>query len=162
LADWLVAMTENGRQRLARASCSENGFNTYFPLFRERRMVRGRKALILSYLFGRYFFVEFAPEWYRLKATLGVDDVLSREERPVLLREAIVDEIRSREDSDGVITLRRGFKRGQRVQVKAGPLKGLVGEFERLGNSDREVVFLSMLGQMTRVEFAAGSLAAAF
>ena len=158
---WLVAVSENGRQRLAREFLQAQGFDCYFPLFREKRMARGHRVYVTSYLFGRYFFVSMVPAWHRVSTSFGVDDVFTHDERPALVEDYVVDEIKAREDRDGVITLFRGFKRGQRVTPKHGPLKGLIGTFERLTSSEREVAFFKLLGQLTRVEFAAGSLAVA-
>ena len=160
MPDWLVATAENGRQRLAQASCAENGFDTYFPLLRERRMFRGKKQFVTGYLFGRYFFVSFLPQWFALRSTRGIGDIFMRDEQPALVHDEIINEIKAREDRDGVITIRRGFKKGQHVQVKSGVFKGLLGSFESLTTGDREAVFLSMLGRIVRVELAAGSLAA--
>jgi len=161
MPDWLVATAEHGKQSFARGHLSAAGFVCYFPLFRERRIIRGCKRFVVSYLFGRYFFVLFCPNWYAIGSTLGVDDLFMTDEKPALVRDAIIDEIKSRENPDGVITLRRGFRAGQRVTPKSGPLKGLIGTFHGLTSSEREVAFFSMLGQLTRVEFAAGCLALA-
>ena len=158
---WLVATSENGKQATARSFLLEQGFVVYFPRFRERRFYRGHKQFVESYLFGRYFFVLFVPVWHVIRTTCGVDDVFSNDEQPALLRDDVIAEIRSREDSDGVITIRKGFRQGQRVRVKQGPLAGLIGTFERMTTRDREVAFFSILGQLTRVELAAGSLAIA-
>lgn len=158
---WLVATSENGRQAVARTFLQEQGFDVYFPRFRERRFYRGHKQFVESYLFGRYFFVLFIPCWYLIRSTIGVDAVFTQDDRPALLHDAVVDEIKSREDRDGVITIRKGFRRGQRVRVKQGPLAGMLGTFDRMTSRDREVAFISMLGQLTRIEFAAGSLAIA-
>jgi transcription antitermination factor NusG len=161
MPDWLVATAEHGKQAFARNHLKAGGFDCYFPLFRERRIVRGTKRFVVSYLFGRYFFVLFCPTWRGVMTTLGVDELFMHDEAPALVREAVIDEIRSRENPDGVITLRRGFRAGQRVTPKSGPLKGLIGTFHGLTSSEREVAFFSMLGQMTRVEFASGCLALA-
>jgi transcriptional antiterminator RfaH len=158
---WLVATSENGKQSVARNFLADRGFQSYFPRFRERRFFRGQKRFVESYLFGRYFFVLFVPHWYLVRSTCGVDAVFTCDEKPALIHDAIVGEIRAREDGDGVITIRRGFRQGQKVRVKHGPLAGLLGMFDRMTTRDREVAFVSMLGQLTRVEFAAGSLAIA-
>ena len=158
---WLVATSENGKQAVARSFLQDRGFEVYFPRFRERRFFRGHKQFVESYLFGRYFFVLFVPLWYQIRFTFGVDSVFMHEEAPALVRDDVIDEIKAREDRDGVITIRKGFRHGQRVRVKSGPLAGIIGAFERMGARDREVALLSILGQLTQVEFAAGSLAVA-
>jgi len=158
---WLVATSENGKQAVARTFLEDRGFETYFPRFRERRFFRGHKQMVERDLFGRYFFVLFVPVWYLIRTTCGVDAVFVQDDRPALLHDAVIGEIKAREDRDGVITIRRGFRQGQRVRVKQGPLSGLIGTFDRMTTRDREVAFVSILGQLTRVEFAAGSLAIA-
>jgi transcriptional antiterminator RfaH len=158
---WLVATSENGKQAVARTFLQDRGFVVYFPRFRERRFFRGHKQLVESYLFGRYFFVLFVPIWYLVRTTCGVDAVFISDEQPALIHDAVIDEIKAREDRDGVITLRKGFRQGQKVRIKQGPLAGLIGTFDRMTSRDREVAFVSILGQLTKVEFAAGSLAVA-
>jgi transcriptional antiterminator RfaH len=158
---WLVATSENGKQAVARSFLQDQGFQVYFPRLRERRFFRGHKQFVESYLFGRYFFVLLVPVWYRIRLTIGVDSLFMQDEQPALIRDDVIDEIRAREDRDGVITIRKGFRHGQKVRVKSGPLAGLIASFERMGARDREVALVSILGQLTQVEFAAGSLAAA-
>jgi transcriptional antiterminator RfaH len=158
---WLVATSENGKQATARNFLEGQGFEVYFPRFRERRFYRGHKQFVESYLFGRYFFVLFVPIWYLVRSTFGVDAVFVQDDRPALLHDGVIEEIKAREDRDGVITIRKGFRRGQRVRIKHGPLAGMIGTFDRMTTRDREVAFVSMLGQLTRIELAAGSLAIA-
>jgi transcriptional antiterminator RfaH len=158
---WLVATSENGKQAIARSFLQDRGFQVYFPRFRERRFFRGQKQFVESYLFGRYFFVLHGPVWYAIRNTIGVDSLFMHDEAPALIRDDVIDEIRGREDRDGVITIRKGFRQGQKVRVKSGPLAGILGTFERMGARDREVALVSILGQLAQVEFAAGSLAIA-
>ena len=158
---WLVATSENGKQAVARNFLEDRGFVVYFPRFRERRFFRGHKQLVESYLFGRYFFILFVPFWYLVRTTCGVDALFTHDDQPALIQDSVIDEIRAREDHDGVITIRKGFRQGQRVRIKHGPLVGVIGMFDRMTARDREVAFVSILGQLTRVEFAAGSLAVA-
>ena len=55
-------------------------------------------------------------------------------------------------EQGGFICL-EGYKRGQKVRAKAGPLANEIGEFIELVGEGREFASFYILGQETRVEF---------
>jgi transcription antitermination factor NusG len=157
---WLVATSEIGRQTLALDNLTNQGFVSYRPLYREKFFVRGRKCWRTASLFGRYFFVFASQHWPAIRYTRGVDSLLAVEERPLGVADQEVEAIRAREGRDGLIHIIKGFQPGQRVRVKRGILIGALGTFVTLIGQDREVALFELLGQLTRVELAAGTLAA--
>lgn len=157
---WLVATSLVGRQSEALENLEAQGFVAYRPLYREKFFVRGAKRWRTASLFGRYFFVFLNAHWSAIRYTRGVDTILTANEHPLGVADVEIDELRAREDYRGLITIIKGFQPGQRVRVKRGILAGALGTFVTLVGQDREVALFELLGQLTKVELAAGSLAA--
>jgi transcriptional antiterminator RfaH len=81
-------------------------------------------------------------------------------EGPAHVPDRIIEELRSREGRDGLITLpaprRPGdqFRPGDKVRVTTGPLTGFTGLVEGMRPHQRVEVLLQMLGSLQRVELA--------
>lgn len=157
---WLVATSLVGRQPEALDNLKDQGFEVYRPLYREKYFARGAKRWRTASLFGRYFFVFLQTNWPDIRYTRGIDNILTANEHPLGVADHEIDALRAREDYRGLITIIKGFQPGQRVRVKRGILVGALGTFVTLVGQDREVALFELLGQLTKVELAAGSLAA--
>lgn len=75
-----------------------------------------------------------------------------RDAEPVTMKDREIKKWKAREQG-GFICL-EGYKRGQKVRAKAGPLANQIGEFIELVGEDREFASFYILGQETRVEFS--------
>jgi len=115
------------------------GFNVFLPLCWERGDP--------TPLFPRYLFV-WGKNWGPINNTFGVCYLLMRDNKPAVLPESVIDEIKSRM-VNGVVQLsapsKRNFLRGQRLKVVAGGYAGLSGLFVRR-SKDRIVALLNMFG----------------
>jgi transcription antitermination factor NusG len=149
-----------GRQSEAIKNLDAQGFTAYRPLYREKYFSRGVKRWRTESLFGRYFFVRLDAQWPAVRHTRGIHSILANNELPLAVADHEIETLRAREDYRGLITIIKGFQPGQRVRVKRGILVGALGTFVSLVGQDREVALFELLGQLTRVELAAGSLAA--
>ena len=64
----------------------------------------------------------------------------------------LIDLIKSRVGDDGFVRIGEEFSQGDKVLIKAGPLKSIVGIFERdLKDSDRVTILLSNINFQGRV-----------
>ena len=156
MADWLVGVSNWGRETVARENLEKKSFVCYFPQFREREFINGQKTWVQKYLFGRYFFVEFADHWKDLFKTNGVFGILMNQGEPSQLNESVVKEIKQREDSNGFIVIekkldRYWFKKGDLVRVNRGSLIGYEGMFDRGYGGDRVKVLFDFFGRKSLV-----------
>jgi hypothetical protein len=110
---------------------------------------------VSRFLFGRYFFVKMREGWEAILNMRFVSHILlSPKLQPLLIKDAIIDKIKSREIA-GAIPI--GFQRGQRVIPRIGHLAGVEGKFFRSGGN-RDVAMFDILGTATLVDFALGVL----
>lgn len=152
---WAVVMTQPNAERKAVLNLQRQGFETYFPRFREKIVVNGKPSIKIGALFARYVFVFIESTWRSILGTFGVTGIIRNGESPVVLDRAVIDELKAREDSTGFVdlTTKVQFKRiGEAVKVNTGPFSGQQGIYQGQSAKDREIVLLDLLGRKVKVE----------
>ena len=158
---WAVARLEPHRERLALHCLSLSGFVMYLPRLRERRIRAGRKTEVLAPLFPGYCFLTIEAQWHAARWSIGVLGLIMSGERPAVVADSIIQDIRARERNGAVELPRRdGFKIGDQVRVLAGPLQGHLGLYHGQRPHERVLVLLALLGGQQRVELARGAIEA--
>jgi transcriptional antiterminator RfaH len=108
------------------------------------------KPLFPGYLFGKFDLEQNYPlvRWAR-----GVKNVLGFGGYPTPISEEAVRIIKERTDSQGIVRVKHHFEPNDIVRLKAGPLKDLLGVFERwLSDGERVRILLSLIGYQPAVE----------
>ena len=164
-ANWFVVQTQPHCESKAKRHLINQGFDAYLPVYRRRVRHAGRTSIVLRPLFPGYLFVRLDPDvsrWRSVNGTLGVRQILSDGERPRYLDDRIVDEIKAREDSSGVIDLAAAtFVRGQAVRVTEGPMVNIEGLFQDVRDENRVVLLVSLLGRKVRLQVPTQAVEAA-
>lgn len=117
--NWLLLYTKPRAEAWAEINLRNQGYQTLLPLVRSRSS--------FSPLFPRYLFAghDASRSPRSLRSTFGILYVVHCGDHPARVPEAIVDEIRSRMDAHGVVTLDDVprpdplFARAQRERVRA-------------------------------------------
>ncbi len=147
--NWFVVRTKAGDENRANTNLLNQEIETFLPLFKARnlrgeRMVRTIRPLFPSYLFAR---LDLELHYTKVKWTRGVSRILGNREGPVPISEAVVQTIRDRVGKDNLIELDEEMKEGDLVQVVSGPLKDLLGVFQkRMSGKDRVKILLNLIG----------------
>ena len=146
--EWYVAKVKRNQADLVERHMRRWGHEVYNP----RIAVIKKGTTAWEDLFPGYLFCQVdandADCWPRLLWTPGVTYFLPAQHLPSPIMEDTVEEIRQR-----VLLWNQGaygqvFRRGDRVRVKAGALKGLDALFKRyLPSKERCEVFLNWLGR---------------
>jgi transcription antitermination factor NusG len=83
----------------------------------------------------------------------GVKCVLGFGSYPVPIAEEVITVIRERTDEGNIVKMRHDFKPDEVVRVKTGPLKDLLGIFERwVSENDRVKILLNLIGYQPSIE----------
>src|SRR6516225_4521900 len=157
---WACAQLESNRTKLA-LHCLDKvaGYEIYNPQLREPRHRRGRKIIGVSQLFPGYCFLLIINAWYSARWSPGVVRLVMDGERPAVVPDAVISEIRSRERNGYVVLPKpRGLALGTRMKVLQGPLQGQIGLLAALRPHERVLVLLQLLGGQQRVELARSSV----
>lgn len=161
--EWYVVHTQPNNEARAEANLRRQGFATYLPRYlRERRHAR-RKDVVSRPLFPRYLFVGLdldRDRWRSVQSTFGVSNLVMVGEKPICLSVDVIDEIRRREDGNGYVALGlpAGLKPGSMVRLVDGLFSDCQGMLERIADSQRVAVLLSLLGRKVRVFVPAAGL----
>lgn len=154
---WFVVYTKAGQERLAEGNLRAQGFTTYMPILAVRKK-QGRKTIAATVpMFSRYLFVQGDLEtmrWRSINGTYGVSGLVTFGERPASVKDGVIDELRDREDVDGVIRLAAvsPFQEGDAVEVTEGPLSHVKGLFSAKTANERGIVLMSLLGREVPVK----------
>lgn len=150
---WFLITSKPHKDSEAEEQLRNQGYEVYRPLANRLR-TRGRKKVnIIESLFPRYLFIcmrEGIDDWGPIRSTRGVHGVVKFGGTPVKVEDALINEIRIREDDlrERVIDLDR-FQEGQVIKIDDGPLKGMNGLFSSYAGELRVIILLDLLGKKT-------------
>ena len=155
MENWYVIQTKPKKEEEATSYLSTKGVEIFSPLIeafntRNAKVTKELKPLFPGYIFGKFDLEHNYPlvRWGR-----GVKCVLGFGGYPTSISEEVVEIIKERTDTQGVVRVKQGFNPNDVVRIKAGPLKDLLGIFERwVSESERVRVLLNLIGYQPAVE----------
>lgn len=152
---WYVVHTRVRAEMRAAQQLRQQGFDVYLPRYARRRRHAGRIDTVVVPLFPRYLFVSLDIErdrWRAVQSTVGVSSVVCHGQQPAMIADAVISEIKAREDERGLVSVKPlQFSRGDRVRVLDGALCDRLGLFEEAADQSRVQILLEILGRKVRV-----------
>lgn len=158
---WYVLRTKAKQEVRAELNLRGWGVEVLAPKVREPRYRRSSHGVTYSVapLFPCYLFARFdaAVLLAKVRLTRGVRSVIGFGEYATPVDDSIVTLIRSRIRDDGFVRIEEP-KPGDAVRIVDGPLRALMGIFERRRGRDRAVILLEIVGAQAHVDIAMASL----
>jgi len=145
-AHWYVIRTRSKQEDRADINLRTGQVQTFTPKLRKARTLGYGGRYVSKPLFTRYIFAHFDAGrlLHQVKYTRGVQNVVSFGGRPAPIDDKVINLIREQVDEDGFVRLGEEFKFGDKITITSGPLKNLVGIFQRdLKNTDRVRILLN-------------------
>jgi transcription antitermination factor NusG len=155
---WAAAQLQPQRDRLAAHFLSLAGFVTYYPRIRVARPSRPDGS---SPLFTGYMFVQIESQWHVAERSPGVIRLVKADGgRPAHVADAIIGDLRRREDIDGLIALPAPprLRRGAKVLITKGPFTDKVAIYQGMKPQQRVEVLLTMLGAQRQLMLPKGAI----
>jgi len=152
---WYVIQTKPKKEEEAKSYLSTKGVEIFNPLLetfllRNGRMNRELKPLFPNYMFGKF---DLDQNYPLVRWAKGVKTVLGFGEYPTPIPEEVVEIIKERTDTHGIVRLKCHFQTNDLIRIKTGPLKDLLGIFERwVSDGERVRILLNMVGYQPVVE----------
>src|SRR5262249_14094029 len=155
MAYWCACRLQPHREALALHCLALNGFETYYPRVRDRRIRFGRTIENRPALFPGYAFVLIQLQWHTARWSPGTLGLIMDGARPAKVADDVIAEIRRRE-TNGLIELPPPppLWRGARVRILRGPLSGHLAIFADMRPRERVEILLQLLGGEQRVTLA--------
>src|SRR5215471_5201307 len=107
-ARWYVVHTQPNYEGRAEVNLQRQGFATYMPRYQRTRRHARKTETVLRPLFPRYLFVALdlaRDRWRSIQSTFGVSQLVVAGDEPLPVPHAVIDQIRAREGSDGIVRL---------------------------------------------------------
>ena len=154
---WYCIYTKPGLEEFVTIQFNQQtGIEVFNPKIRKKRYLRGRMTVAEEKLFPCYLFARFdLSRYYRMvKYTRGVRSLVGdRGGNPYSVDENLITFLKSKMN-DGFIRLDPPhFEPGEQVTITDGPLKGLMGIFQKeLLVKERVMILLNTISYQARME----------
>jgi len=160
---WFIVRAKPKREAYAKSNLEVRDLTVFLPRIMELdygetdASKRAPAPLFPGYLFVRMY---LHLDYYRVIWTPGVRDIVSLGSGPVSVPEQVVDEIRSRCDTSGVVCVPPArWRPGDRVEIPKGPFAGLLATVVTVMSSRRRIrLLIDFLARQTCVEMPLFSL----
>ena len=150
---WIAVYTKPRHEKTVEKELQKKGFEVYLPLLKQRRKWSDRKKWVEFPLFRSYIFVktEIKNALFVLQ-TLGVVKVVKFGGEVAVIQNDSIQAIKLMIEGGYRPEATDYFVKGDPVEVKDGPLKGLVGEVIRVDNHDRLLVRVDAIQHSVSVQ----------
>ena len=155
MKNWYVIQTKPKKEEEAKSYLSTKGVEVFNPLLetfllKNGRMNRELKPFFPGYIFGKF---DLDKNYPLVRWAKGVKKVLGFGGYPTPISGEVVEIIREKTDADGIVRLKHHFQANDVIRIKTGPLKDLLGIFERwISDSERVRILLNLMGYQPAVE----------
>ena len=146
---WYVIQTKPGNEDRVKGNLLNQEIEAFLPLvgtyqYRSGKMIQRIRPLFPNYLFAR---LDLGVHYSKVKYTRGVSKILGSKEGPTPIAETVVETIKGRIGEDHLVKLENELQDGDLVQVTSGPLKDLMGVFQKkMSGKGRVKILLSLIG----------------
>ena len=150
---WIAVYTKPRHEKTVEKELLKKEFEVYLPLLKQRRKWSDRKKWVEFPLFRSYIFVktEIKNALFVLQ-TLGVVKVVKFGGEVAVIQNDSIQAIKLMIEGGYSPEATDYFVKGDPVEVKNGPLKGLVGEVIRVDNHDRLLVRVDAIQHSVSVQ----------
>ena len=156
---WLAVYTKPRHEKTVEKEFLKKGFEAYLPILKQRRKWSDRKKWVEFPLFRSYIFVktEIKNALFVLQ-TLGVVKVVKFGGEVAVIQDESIEAIKLMIEGGYNPEPLNYFIKGDPVEVKDGPLKGIVGEVIRLDKNDRLLIRVDAIQHSISIQINLGFL----
>ena len=152
---WYVIQTKPNKEEEAESYLATRGVKMFNPRTETFSNRNGNFRKELKPLFPSYIFVKFDLDknYSLVRWARGVKKVLGFGGYPVPVSDEVIELIGKKVDGTGIVRRIGGFSANDLVRIKSGPLKDLLGIFERwVSDSERVRILLNLIGYQPSIE----------
>jgi len=150
---WFALFVRPQKEHSTKELLEQKGYETFLPLYRERRQWADRQAVREKPAFPGYLFCRFNARWRMpVLTTPGVLKVIGYAGKPEPIDEAELQAIRTIAASPLRYPPCPYFEAGRKVRILDGPLAGLTGILLDFKNDRRLGVSVSLMHRSVSVQ----------
>jgi transcription termination/antitermination protein NusG len=157
--EWFAIWTRSRHEKLVRDQLQQKQVEVFLPTITQWSRWKDRKKQIEWPLFPGYCFARFdVTDRLPILKCDGVVSIVGTDGLPSPIPPVEIDSIRQLIESELAFDPCPLIKEGMMVEVKAGPLRGVVGRLVRKGSHARLVLSVDLIGQAVSVEVDAADV----
>ncbi len=159
-AYWYVVYTMPHHEKSIYAQLQKEGINAYLPLHTTLRQWSDRKKKVTEPLFRSYIFVHIrVDDYYRVLNIPGIIRYVSFEGKAVKVPESTIEAIKNLIDNKFELEeCPINLKKGDRVRIMHGILKGFDGELVIFNNQKRVIIRIEEINKSLLVNLPVHAL----
>lgn len=165
MKNWHLLYTKPKEDARAQTHLLNQDYEIFRPLIRHHKVVKGSQKTLIESLFPRYIFIKLnreSSDWARLRSTRGVMSLVSFNQMPAVVPEAMVNGLIGQTNADGIVdhtTIQKSlFKEGEEVEISEGSFYGLRAIVKAQSSEERVIVLLNMLGGQQAISLPIAAL----
>ncbi|RBQ10014.1 UpxY family transcription antiterminator [Pedobacter miscanthi] len=145
---WYPVYTRSRAEKKAYAELIRKGIPAYLPLKKVVKQWSDRKKIVEEALIKSYLFVYISgKEYAEVLMTNGISRFIYFSSQIASIPEQQINDLKLLLATDADLEVfEYDIKPGERVQIKAGPFKGILGELVSIQNKQRIILRLQNMG----------------
>ena len=150
---WIVVRSKPRSEKVAHNELVKKNIESYLPLLKERRKWSDRKKWVEFPLFSSYLFarIDIKDSIFVLQ-TQGVNTIVKFGKQIAIVQNSVIKAIRLAMEGGYQLEPVEYFVEGNRVEVVAGPMKGIKGIVAKLKGQNRLIIKIDAIQQALSIQ----------
>jgi len=150
---WIVVRSKPRSEKVAHNELVKKNIEAYLPLLKERRKWSDRKKWVEFPLFSSYLFarIDIKDSIFVLQAR-GVNTIVKFGKQIAIVQNSVIKAIRLAMEGGYQLEPVEYFVEGNRVEVVAGPMKGIKGIVAKLRGQNRLIIKIDAIQQALSIQ----------
>ena len=150
---WIVVRSKPRSEKVAHNELVKKNIEAYLPLLKERRKWSDRKKWVEFPLFSSYLFarIDIKDSIFVLQ-TQGVNTIVKFGKQIAIVQNSVIEAIRLAMEGGYELEPVEYFVEGNRVEVVAGPMKGVKGIVAKLKGQNRLIIKIDAIQQALSIQ----------
>lgn len=145
---WYAFVTRPRHEKRVKSHLDGKGVNSYLPLQQTQSHWKDRKKLVEMPLFSCYIFAHLPfTKRYDVLTVPSVVRIVSFEQQPTPVRDEEIESIRRVLEINPYFEVSEDLIIGEKVEIVAGPLKGVIGDLVRFHGQERVAVNIDAISK---------------
>lgn len=156
--NWYLLYCKSREEGRAQTNLENQGVESFFPTIQIEKILRKQKIVVDEALFPSYLFVYIDPEhpvFPRIRSTRGVFDFVRFGGKVTTVPNLLVDQLKnlSKELHQAGVTPKKLFEKGDKIEIKSGPFKGIKAIYSCHDGLERSILLLNILNKEQKLPF---------
>jgi len=154
---WHAVFCKPHQDARAEENLLNQGFEVFRPKTQNRRVIRGKRHIVIDSLFPRYLFVRLGrtgEDWSPIRSTFGAVGLVKVGHDVPIVPDPVIESLKIRCCKSDVIDLSGAieYRENDPIEIIDGPCAGYRALFQARSKEERVIVLLKLLSHERKIE----------